>query len=280
MHRAVTAFAAVVALLLAVAPLASAKSSSDGFWDRWFERSEAAKAAQPHWITPVATTTPRLEQEVRWDFVDQARPDGTAGDSYGGGKGLELIPVDRVEVIVGLPTYVVHPQASARNGFADWRVLMKYRLLSKDQQHGAAILTAFVDASFPTATGGNGAPRAVVTPTLAYGKGFGLLDVQGTVSVALPASDTAAIGRTFQSNTAVQYHVLPKLWPEVEVNATWFQEGRNAGQQQVFVTPGVVLGRLPLGRHVGLTLGAGVQLAVSAFRTSDHNAIVSVRLPF
>ena len=58
------------------------------------------------------------------------------------------------------------------------------------------------------------------------------------------------------------------------------QQGKNDGQQQTFVTPGLVVGRLPLTNRVGLTIGAGVQFAVSRFRTSNHNAILSVRLPF
>lgn len=268
-----------IALVAAAAP-ASAQAPSDGFWAAWFARSDAAKEAQPHWITPLATVTPRLEQEVRWDFVDQAHPDGTAVDSYGGGKGLELIPTDRTEIIVGLPTYVVHSASTGQDGFTDWHVLLKYRLLSRNEAHGNAILTAFFDVGFPTATAGNGVPHPVLTPTIAYGKGFGDFDVQGTFGVSLPVADTAVLGRTYQSNTAAQYRVWSKLWPEVELNATWFQEGRFAGQQQVFVTPGIVVGRIPLNDRLGLTLGAGIQFAVSAFRTSDHNAIVSVRMPF
>jgi hypothetical protein len=31
--------------------------------DGWFATSDAAKEEQPHWMTPVVTVTPRLEQE-------------------------------------------------------------------------------------------------------------------------------------------------------------------------------------------------------------------------
>ena len=46
------------------------------------------------------------------------------------------------------------------------------------------------------------------------------------------------------------------------------------------MTPGLVVGRFPLTRRVALTVGAGVQIAVSQFRTSTRNAMLSVRLPF
>ena len=275
----------VILVLLAGAPAIAAaqtaSSSSDhGFWRRWFERSDRAKAAQPHWITPLATTTPRLEQEFRFDTVWQRKPDGAPIESYGGGKGLELIPFDPVEVIVGLPAYVVHDRAPAQTGFGDLRILMKYRLAARDEASGGYIVTAFVDLSAPTGSEANGVPRPVVTATLAYGKGFGRFDLQGTLAFGTPTSEVAALGRTLAWNNAVQYRLFGRLWPEVEVNSTFFDRGTNDGRQQTFVTPGVVVGRLPLAGRLGLTLGAGVQIAVSRFRTSTHNAILSVRLPF
>ena len=60
----------------------------------------------------------------------------------------------------------------------------------------------------------------------------------------------------------------------------WFVGGKNAGREQTFVTPGLVLGRFPLADHLGLTVGAGVQIAVSEFHTQNHTIILSTRLPF
>ena len=119
-----------------------------------------------------------------------------------------------------------------------------------------------------------------MTPTLAYGKGVGRFDVQGTFGAALPTGNEAQIGRTYSWNNAFQYHLFRILWPEVELNATWFQDGRNAGKHQVYVTPGLVVGRLPLTNRLALTVGAGVQIAATEFHTSEHNIILSVRLPF
>ncbi len=196
----------MIALLLASSATTShAQSVPDDFWAHWFDRSDRSKSEQPHWVTPLATTTPRLEQEVRYDLVWQRRPDGSTLENSGNSKGLELIPAEKVKVILGVPAYVVHDQAPARNGFADWRVLW---------------------------------------------------------------------------NNALQYQLFRRLWPEVEINTTFFQQGKNDGQQQTFVTPGLVVGRLPLTDRLGLTIGAGIQLAVSRFRTTTHNAVLSVRLPF
>ena len=148
------------------------------------------------------------------------------------------------------------------------------------KQSGNDIVTLFLDVSAPTGSPANGSPKAILTPTVAYGKGFGPLDIQGTFGVGLPTGDVDVIGRTYAWNNALQYQLFRRLWPEVEINTTFFQHGKNDGQQQTFVTPGLVVGRLPLTDRLGLTIGAGIQLAVSRFRTTTHNAILSVRLPF
>ncbi len=249
--------------------------------DGWFERSDRAKSEQPHWITPIATTTPRLEQEFRYDVVWQEPQSGSPYvENFGNGKGLELIPTDNVEVIVSLPPYIAHHAAPALDGFGDFRLLAKYRLVAANEERGNYIVTAFLDASFPTGSAGNGVERLVLTPTLAYGKGFGRFDLQGTVGIAVPTGNESQIGRTYSWNNAFQYHLLRTLWPEVELNAAWFQDGRNGGKQQLFVTPGLVVGRLSLAGRVGLTIGAGVQIPVTEFHTSARNIVLSVRLPF
>jgi hypothetical protein len=120
----------------------------------------------------------------------------------------------------------------------------------------------------------------VITPTLAYGKGLRRFDLQGTFGVGMPTADTNLLGRTFAWNNAFQYHVMKRIWPEVELNSSFFQNGKNDGRKQNFLTPGLVLGRFPLAGRVGLTFGAGFQIATTHFHTTNHNAIVSVRVPF
>jgi hypothetical protein len=73
---------------------------------------------------------------------------------------------------------VSRPQRSkVRDGFGDVAFLVKYRLLSANEEHGSYILTAFLGWSLPTGDHKNGAAHAVITPTIAYGKGFGNFDL-------------------------------------------------------------------------------------------------------
>ena len=267
----------VVAVLCLLPAFASAQ---DGYFSDWFDRVDKTQSEQPHWITPIATTTPRLEEELRYDQLWQTNAKGVTTDNYDGGKGLELIPFEHVEVIFNMPPYVAHNNPGVRDGFGDISFLVKYRLLSGNEQHGKYILTAFLGWSLPTGTYKNGALHAVITPTVAYGKGFGDFDLQGTFGIGFPTADTHVVGRNYLWNNTFQYRLFRKLWPEVEMNSTFFQDGPNGGNKQNFATPGLVLGRFHLWRRVGLTFGGGYQIATTHFHTTNHNAVFSVRLPF
>jgi hypothetical protein len=254
--------------------------ANSGYFANWFSRVSKTQAKQPHWITPLATVTPRLEEEVRFDIDWLTNNAGVTTENYDGGKGLELIPFERVEVLLNLPPYLVRNDPAVPDGFGDFSFNIKYRLLSANEENGNYILTAFIGASLPTGSHTNGALDAIVTSTIAYGKGFKQFDAQGTFSVGLPTADTNLIGRNYAWNNTFQYHIFKKLWPEVELNSTFFQQGKNDGKKQVFVTPGMVIGRLHLCKRLGLTFGGGVQIAATHFHTTNHNGIFSVRFPF
>lgn len=265
---------------VAVCLSATLVSAQDGYFANWFHRVDKTQAEQPRWITPLATTTPRLEEEVRYDQLWQVNAKGITTNNYDGGKGLELIPLEKVEVIINVPPYLDHNNPAVKNGWGDVAFLVKYRLLSGNEEHGNYILTAFLGWSLPTGSHSNGALHAVITPTIAYGKGFHHFDAQGTLGIGLPVADTNITGRTFAWNNAFQYHLFKKFWPEVEMNTTFFQDGPNDGKKQNFATPGLVIGRLHLWRRVGFTIGGGYQIATTHFHTTNHNAILSIRFPF
>lgn len=266
--------------LVVLSFLSNFSLAQDGYFSDWFARVDKSKDEQPHWITPLATTTPRLEEEYRYDQLWQRNPKGVTTDNYDGGKGLELIPFEKVEVIFNVPPYIDHNNPEVRNGWGDVAFLAKYRLLSANEEHGNYILTAFLGWSLPTGQFSNGALHPVITPAIAYGKGFGNFDLQGTLGVGLPTADTSSLGRTIAWNNTFQYRVFRKFWPEVELNSTFFQDGKNDGQKQNFVTPGLVMGRFRLVGRVGFTVGGGYQIATTQFHTTNHNAILSIRFPF
>jgi hypothetical protein len=109
-------FFAVLVLCLS----STLSSAQDGFPADWFNMVSATQAAQPHWITPLATTTARLEQEFRYDIQWQTHNSGVTTDNYGVSKGLEIIPAKNFEVIFAVPPYIVNNPDSSHDGFGDW----------------------------------------------------------------------------------------------------------------------------------------------------------------
>ena len=227
-------------------------------------------------MTPLVTSTPRLEQEFRFDALRE----GAATDVYGAGRGFDIIPADRIQLVLGAPPYIVHHGSRLRDGIGDEPLLVKYRITSRNEQRGNYILTAFLGVTLPSGNGTNGASHAILTPAIAAGKGWGNFDVQTTLGVALPATGARTLGRPISSNTTFQYRLLGKLWPEVEINSISWRDGAKAGKNQVFVTPGLTLGRIPLNRRVALVVGAGFQIATTRYHAYAHAIVFTLRVPF
>jgi hypothetical protein len=120
------------------------------FLVHWDERALKAQLNQPNWLTPVVTSTARLKQEFRYDISWQRNIDGTTAANYGGSKGFTTIPIDRLEVSINLPPYIVHHEPNLHDGFGDFSFLTKVRLVAANRENGDYALTAFLAVSFPT----------------------------------------------------------------------------------------------------------------------------------
>ena len=231
------------------------------FISRWLSNVSRTQSEQPHWVTPIVLVTPRLEQEFRADFVRQLVADGHQNWVYDNGKGLELIPARRIELLFNLPPFLQHTAAKTPDGLGDVSFLMKYRILAANEKHGNYILTAYMGGSVPTGTYKNGVNSAQLLPSLGGGKGWGRFDLESTLGGTLPVDSAKVVGRSVVWNSVAQYHIGKFLWPEVESNATYFFGGANDGKAQNFLTPGLMLGRFPVHNRVGITFGAGMQIA-------------------
>lgn len=274
----------------------------------WLDMVSATQAAQPHWMTPLVTVTPRLEQEFRWDFYDQQNGSATNGQGNGqhivnyggpGGARVELIPSYNWEVILAAPSYETAsgPKGTAE-GWGDWPAfLVKYRIVSANEQNGNYIVTAFFQMSDPLGTPGKISNNVLTAqPTIAAGKGWGDFDIQSTLSVQIPVSALASPGNTSAVNmanfgdpilwnTAFQYHLMEYFWPELEVNYEYWPNGEHVGLSQVLLTPGIILGRFKIGmdsptRPINLIVGAGYQFAVTPNPVTQNNFVGTVRVTF
>lgn len=274
----------IALLILAMSARAFAQApSSEGqgvsFVGGLLQTASRADAEQPHWIAPLFTVTPRLLEQFRFDVAQQTKS-GFTTTNYGGGKGLEIIPTERTEIIVSTLPYLVHSKPGVQDGIGDMSFLLKYRITAGNEEQGNYILTLFLGASAPTGSYSNGASSVVATPTLAAGKGWDNFDFQTTFGVAIPTEHIGKLGTPLAHNIAFQYRVFGKFWPELEVNSTFWVNGAQAGEKQVFLSPGLIVGKLHLWKRLGFTVGSGIQIPVTHFHTQDRNWLTSVRFPF
>src|ERR1039458_3341410 len=121
-------------------PRPQAPAGPDTFIARYQARVTATQNEQPHWVTPLVTVTPRLEQEVRADFVRQTNARLYDTWNYGNSKGLELIPLRRVELLFNAPPFFNHAQPGVKDGFGDVSFNSKFRIFSRNEEKGNAIL--------------------------------------------------------------------------------------------------------------------------------------------
>ena len=263
------------------ADLNGSNTPSQNDWvHRWMRKADEARASQPHYVSPIVTTHVLLVQQYRYDMSWQQDPTGnTITSNYGASRGLEIIPTTRLEVGIFPPNYLVH-QSKTPDGFGDLAWQAKFRAFSAPEGKGDYFVGFFFGGSFPTGTAPNGQGHTILSPTFAAAKGIGPWDIQSTIGANLPASGTNLLGRQIVFNTSVQYKIKGTIWPMLEQNSTFWSGGALDGKKQVFVTPGIVLGRFPLAERLHFMFGGGVQIAATQFHQFNHRWILSVRFPF
>ena len=120
------------------------------YFANWFDRVAKTQAEQPHWAPPVATTSPYLQEVLRYDIMRESLKSGRTLTIYGSGKGLEFIPAERLQVIIGVPPGKRKTPPRARTAGRTKGLLVKYRLLSANEQEGNYVLTLFGGLTVPT----------------------------------------------------------------------------------------------------------------------------------
>src|ERR1700675_1118347 len=97
----------------------SSSRQQDDWVHAWLRKVDKARASQPHFVSPIVTTHVMLVEQYRYDMSWQQDPaGGTTTSNYGASKGLEIIPLSRLEVGIFPPNYLAH-QSSTLDGFGD-----------------------------------------------------------------------------------------------------------------------------------------------------------------
>jgi hypothetical protein len=272
-------------------PATAPRYSGSGFIANWLNTANQAQAMQPHWMTPLVTVTPRLEQEIRYDQFWEKRGDGSDLNIFDAGKGLELIPTLTNEILINPPAYQekVNVGKPVSGWLDDQFLIVKQRLLTANEQEGNYIVTAFLGVTAPSGNEHFTNGAWIITPTIAGGKGWGDFDIQATSGIGIPTRNQSTFGTVWSTNIAFQYHLHEYFWPEFEINHTWWATGNErGGKNQVFLTPGIMFGRFTIKDRIKFNIGVGYQGAVLPKYTVtseqtpayNHAWILSARLTF
>ena len=272
------------ALFFSLGCCCSAVSAQTGFFHAWEDRVRATSAAQPGWVVPVVTPSSVIVQLARTDFSRQYTSTHTMTWNYDNGKGVNLIPFAATEFDINLPPYIQHNTPAAKDGAGDFSVVAKYRPFAGNAERGNYSTAVQVAFSVPTGSYRNGTAVSTITPTVVGGKGFGHFDVQSAIGTVLPTSSVLTIGRTISWNTVAQYKAGKYLWPELEVNSSYYHGGANDGKIQTFLTPGLMVSKIKLRGdpkdRLGLIFGGGMQIATSKYHSYNHGLVLTGRITF
>ena len=107
--------------------------------------------------------------------------------------------------------------------------------------------------------------------------------VRGVMAAATEETSMFSVFGSMSTKTGVARF----FWPEAEFNSSFYSGGTNDGKIATFATPGIVIGRIPLAHNpdgtpgrLGLTFGAGEQIALTHFHTFNHGIVLTARVPF
>ncbi|MBW8073563.1 MAG: hypothetical protein GJU77_07795 [Ferrovum sp.] len=284
----VTALATLTTLTgTAYADVTPSDTSESNTNSGWFATVDKTLEEQPHWVCPVVTVFPQLVEEFRYDEIVQNKVGGTTLTNNGGGvRGLELIPSEHVEILIGQPGYMnLQTPKTTISGWTDETLLMKYRFLAANEEHGNYIVSGFMGVSLPTGNTPFTQNATVTTPTLAVGKGWGTrsqgVAIMSTFSESFASGNQNYLGEPTVWNTAFQGHFSNYFWPEIETSVTHWKGGPLSGKDQLIVTYGINFGRITLEGRNKLTLGIAYQTAnMSGFSTFGSGWIATSRLLF
>src|SRR5258707_12939337 len=102
------------------------------WYRKWRNAVDRTKANQPDWLSPLATTSGRLKDELRYDVWRQPVTGGKAAWQLGGNKGLEFVATSRTQIMLGIPTYILQPPNSPTAGFGDLPLQLKFPIASPE----------------------------------------------------------------------------------------------------------------------------------------------------
>ncbi|MGD9505493.1 MAG: hypothetical protein AB7W37_11295 [Syntrophobacteraceae bacterium] len=254
----------------------SNKDPGTGWFEKWRRMTGETKERQTNWMTPLVTTTSRLEQRIRYDVYDETKGNGNKAYNYGAGKGVSLIVTPTDEFTFSLPNYIDVPGAPASTGFAGEVLQWRHRIMSSPEIQKNYVFSVQLSALSPTGDIPSVANHWVWTPTILFGKGWGNFNFIVNLGTQWADGDNSKLSAPIIWNAAFEYRI-GRITPCVELNSQpTISRFFASGSPGLFVTPELLIGRFTIKEDVRYYFGVGYQIALdhSAMEEKYANALI------
>ncbi|QSR85874.1 hypothetical protein MacB4_09780 [Methylacidimicrobium sp. B4] len=239
------------------------------WFEQWYHMTAATKQRQANWMTPLVTTTARLEQRIRYDVYDETKGNGNKEYNFGSGKGVSLIVTPTDEFTFSLPNYIDEPGVPSATGFQGEVLQLRHRLMASPENQKNYVFSVQLAALTPTGLIPDKQNHWVWTPMILFGKGWGNFTFMINLGTQWADGDNQQLSAPIIWNAAFEYR-FGYLTPCVELNSqpsvTRFLAFGSPG---LFVTPELLIGRFPMTEELRYYFGIGYQIAL------DHATIES-----
>ena len=258
---------------------AHGSDSAEPNWVRsWLHRVDQARASQPHFVAPIVTTHVILVQQYRYDMSWQQDTPGGTTANYGAARGSRSFQQPALKLESPHRT-ILCINSTRRTASETWRGRLSFAPSLQRRAKATTSLASSWEEPPRLAVCPMARPRHMVTH---------LWGVQGPWSLGHPKYPGRSLPGQWNQHPGKNGHLqhgdgLPDQGSGVamlEQNSTFWHGGVHDGEKQVFLTPGIVFGSLPVVGRLHFAVGGGVQTAVTHYHQYNHRWILSMRFPF
>lgn len=247
----------------------SDKEPGGSWFEKWYRMTAETKERQPNWMTPLVTTTPRLEQRIRYDVYDETLANGKKRYNFGNGKGVSLIVLPTDEFTFSLPNYIYEPGVPASSGWRGEVLQWRHRIMASPENQKNYAFSVQLAALTPTGDIPGVLNHWIWTPMIMFGKGWGNFSFMVNFATQWADGDNSQLSVPIIWNAAFEYRI-GRIAPCIEINSEPAFTGFTAfGPPGLFILPELLIGRFTIQEDLRYYFGIGYQMAL------DHATIES-----
>ncbi|TFE67002.1 hypothetical protein [Methylacidiphilum caldifontis] len=239
-----------------------------GWLGKWRKMTQETRDRQPKWLTPMVTSTARLEQRIRYDTYYETLPNGKKAWDFGAGKGVSLIVGPTLQFTFSLPEYLFYPGQGAQDGFGGETFLVRQRIMASPEGQKNYCFSVQLQAVSPYSPFGNTSSTVynhwTWAPTILFGKGWGNFTIQLNLGTRLTDGNNETKALPYYYNVAFEYRI-GYVTPAVEITSqSAFDQLYFINAPGLYVIPEVLIGRFAFKDDWKVYYGFGYQIGLNS----------------